>query len=96
MNGGVLSDARVFDVAKGVLIALRGCSIDEALAELVSVAERHRVGVLALARALVALATPRTPQLTDDAAAQAAVVAFGHLLAGERHGVVGSMPLPAQ
>lgn len=62
MNGGALSDARIFDVAKGVLIAVHGCSVDEALAELASVADCHRVGVLALARALVALAFHRIPR----------------------------------
>lgn len=79
MDCGVLSDARIFDVAKGVLIAVRGCSVEEALTELVSVAESHRVGVLALARALVGLASPSAALNSDDAATQAASAAFGGL-----------------
>ncbi|OBI99882.1 hypothetical protein A5646_19835 [Mycobacterium sp. 1245499.0] len=89
MNCGEYSDARIFDVAKGVLIAKLGCSLDEALAELVRVAERHHVGVLALARALVYLASPALQHDRDDDAAQAAIAEFGELFSAHRHRVAG-------
>lgn len=84
MNCGRISDVRIFDVAKGVLIGVRGCSLDEALAELVEVAERSHVGVLALSRALVDLASPSVNADSDDAALQAATAAFGDLLPARR------------
>lgn len=90
MNCGEYSDARIFDVAKGVLIAMQGCSLDEALTELVSVAERHQVGVLALARALVCLASPALQHDRDGAAAQAAIAEFGELFSAHRHHVAGT------
>ena len=40
---GVWSDARMFDVAKGVLVTARRCGLDEALTELVGTAERHHM-----------------------------------------------------
>ncbi|OBG24662.1 hypothetical protein A5764_09380 [Mycobacterium sp. 852002-51057_SCH5723018] len=79
-----MSDARIFDVAKGVLIATRGCGLDEALAELVGVAEGDQVGVFAVARALVSLATPGVTQERDAAAVDAATKAWGHLFAVHR------------
>lgn len=88
MNCGEYSDARIFDVAKGVLIAMQGCSLDEALTELVSVAERHQVG--ALARALVCLASPALQHDRDGAAAQAAIAEFGELFSAHRHHVAGT------
>lgn len=76
-DGGGMSDARMFDVAKGVLIATRGCTLDEALAELVEVAQRHRVGVFALARALVALASFDGGHRPDQGACDAAASTWG-------------------
>lgn len=81
MDMGVMSELRLFDVAKGVLIAIRGYSMGDALGELVEVAEQNGVGTLALARALVALAATDVPAQTDDAAAVAAETAWGLLFA---------------
>lgn len=76
-------------------IAARGCSSDEALAELIGVADRHHVGVLARARALVGLASPDAMQQNDDAAVNAAISAFDHLLPVRRRSPVGPAQLPA-
>lgn len=80
MDCGVMSDTRIFDVAKGVLIATRRCSVNDAFAELVAVAERHHLGALAVARALVGLASEGlTQDSTDEAAVAAAASAWGYL-----------------
>ena len=50
-------DSRVLHTAIGVLVGWRRCSTDAAFRELVSVSERHRVGIFALATALVSLAS---------------------------------------
>lgn len=50
------SDSRMLDVAKGVLVAARRCTVDEAFDELVATAKRYQVGVFALSVALVDLA----------------------------------------
>lgn len=74
------TDGRLLDVAKGVLVAVRGCSPDEAFTELAGISQRYRLGTLALARALVQLAegSAVTTGPTTDAAAQT----WGHLFAG--------------
>jgi AmiR/NasT family two-component response regulator len=48
--------ARILDTAEGVLIALRGCSLNQAFVEIVQTAKAHNVSTLSLADALVALA----------------------------------------
>lgn len=75
---GVWSDARMFDVAKGVLVAARRCGLDEALTELVGTAERHHMRVFAVSRALVALAAEDSGCGDPDATA-AARATWGHL-----------------
>jgi len=50
-------DSRVLHTAIGVLVGWRRCSTHAAFRELVSVSERHRVGIFALATALVSLAS---------------------------------------
>jgi len=50
-------DSRVLHTAIGVLVGWRRCSTNAAFRELVSVSERHRVGIFALATALVSLAS---------------------------------------
>jgi hypothetical protein len=76
--------ARVLDTAEGVLIALRGCSLNQAFVEIVQTAKAHNVSTLSLADALVALAQDQTSQDGDDAALVAARAAWGHLLARAR------------
>jgi AmiR/NasT family two-component response regulator len=48
--------ARILDSAEGVLIALRGCTLNQAFAEIVQTAKTDNVSTLSLADALVALA----------------------------------------
>jgi AmiR/NasT family two-component response regulator len=71
------TDARMLDRAEGVLIALRGCTINAAFQEIVSASKRHRVPTLGIAAALVALA--QDSPLDDDATA-AARYEWGSLL----------------
>lgn len=48
---------RVIDVATGILVALRGCSDQEAFGELVRVVHETGIGIGRLASGLVALAS---------------------------------------
>jgi ANTAR domain len=48
--------AGMLDRAEGVLVGLRGCTVDEAFDEILGAAKRHRVPTLDVARGLVALA----------------------------------------
>ncbi|MCV7280725.1 ANTAR domain-containing protein [Mycolicibacterium flavescens] len=52
VNWGV----RMLERAEGVVVALRRCRVEEAFAEIVDAAKRHRVPTLELAAALVGLA----------------------------------------
>jgi hypothetical protein len=64
---------------EGVLIALRGCGLNQAFVEIVQTAKAHDVSALSLADALVAIAqTPTSPDV-DDAASVAARALWGHL-----------------
>ena len=78
-NPEALSDLRVFDIAKGVLVGARRCTVDEAFAELVARAEQYQIGVFALSRALVAL-SERSHATAVDEVAMAAQSAWGPLL----------------
>jgi hypothetical protein len=78
--------ARILDTAEGVLIALRGCSLNEAFVEIVQTAKAHNVSTLSLADALVALAQDQGSQDGDDAAFVAARAAWGHLVEQSRAG----------
>ena len=69
--------ARVLDTAEGVLIALRGCSLNQAFVEIVRTAKAHNVSTLSLADALVALAQDQAPQDGEGAAFVAARAAWG-------------------
>ena len=71
--------ARILDTAEGVLIALRGCSLNQAFVEIVQAAKAHNVSTLSLADALVALTQNHRSQDGDDAALVAARAAWGHL-----------------
>ena len=70
---------RILDTAEGVLITLRGCSLNQAFVEIVQTAKAHNVSTLSLADALVALAQNQASQDGDDAALVAARAAWGHL-----------------
>jgi ANTAR domain len=72
--------ARILDTAEGVLIALRGCTLNQAFAEMVQTAKRHNVSTLSLADALVAIAQTQAFQNVDDADAAfvAARATWGH------------------
>ena len=72
--------ARILDTAEGVLIALRGCSLNQAFVEIVQTAKAHNVSTLSLADALVALTQNHGSQYGDDAAFLAARATWGHLL----------------
>jgi ANTAR domain len=58
--------ARILDTAEGVLIALRGCTRNQAFVEIVQTAKRHNVSTLSLADALVAIAQTQASQNVDD------------------------------
>ena len=60
--------ARILDTAEGVLIALRGCSLNQAFVEIVQTAKSHNVSTLSLADALVDMAQAQASQDVDDAA----------------------------
>jgi ANTAR domain len=72
--------ARILDTAEGVLIALRGCTLNQAFVEIVQTAKRHNVSTLSLADALVAIAQTRAVQTVDnaDGAFVAARATWGH------------------
>lgn len=72
--------ARILDTAEGVLVALRGCTLNQAFVEIVRTAKASNVSTLSLADALVALAQNQGPQSGNDAAFTAARAAWGHLL----------------
>ena len=71
---------RILDTAEGVLVALRGCSLNQAFVEIVQTAKSHNVSTLSLADALVAIAQTQASQDVDDAAFAAARATWGHLL----------------
>lgn len=72
-------DSRSLDVAKGILVALRGCSPDEAFAEIAGTSKNYGLGTLTLARALVQLAEGSVALVTGPAT-EAATQTWGHLV----------------
>jgi hypothetical protein len=78
--------ARVLDTAEGVLIALRGCTLNQAFVEIVQTAKAHDVSTVSLADALVALAQNQASRHGDDAAFVAARAAWGRLVDRSRSG----------
>ena len=71
--------ARILDTAEGVLIALRGCTLNEAFVEIVQTAKARSVSTLSLADALVALAQDQASQDGQDAAFDAAREVGAHV-----------------
>lgn len=69
------------DTAIGVLVALRGCTPDQAFRELVRVVQRTGIGIGSIARGLVDLAGGRSGSSADYAEA---FNAWGELLAHTR------------
>lgn len=76
-------DSRSLDIAKGVLVALRGCSPEQAFAELADVSQQNRLGTLTLARALVHLAHG-SAQPASGPATDVALQTWGQLIVGAR------------
>src|ERR1700746_119441 len=76
--------ARILDTAEGVLLALRGCSLNQAFVEIVQTAKAHNVSTLSLADALVALAQDQGSQDGPDPAFDARRATWGHLFAVAR------------
>ena len=72
--------ARILDTAEGVLLALRGCTLNQAFVEIVRTAKSHNVSTLSLADALVALAQTSSSHDIDDPAFVAARATWGDLL----------------
>jgi len=72
--------ARILDTAEGVLIALRGCTLNDAFVEIVQTAKAHNVSTMSLADALVALAQGQASPDGQDVAVGAARAAWAHLL----------------
>jgi flagellar biosynthesis component FlhA len=72
--------ARILDTAEGVLVALRGCTLNQAFVEIVQTAKRHNVSTLSLANALVAMAQTQGVPNVDNAAFAAAHATWGDFL----------------
>ena len=64
--------ARILDTAEGVLLTLRGCTLNQAFVEIVQSAKAHNLSTVSVADALVALAQDRASQDGQDAAFDAA------------------------
>ncbi|WAJ43580.1 ANTAR domain-containing protein [Mycobacterium sp. Aquia_216] len=71
LSPGRNPDSRVLDTAVGILVGWRRCGTYTAFRELISVSERHRVPIFALAGALVSLAS-RDGDVRGDTAAELA------------------------
>ena len=71
--------ARILDTAEGVLLALRGCTLNEAFVEIVRTAKSHNVSTFSLADALVAIAQNPSYHDTGDAAFVVARATWGGL-----------------
>lgn len=62
--------SRPLDMAKGILIALRGCGPDAAFDELVDTAHRHHIPLFAMSSALIAIASGAAEPYSPDSLAQ--------------------------
>jgi len=76
--------ARILGTPEGVLIAVRGCTLNQAFVEIVQTAKAHNVSTLSLADALVRLPQDQASQDGQDAASDAAGTTWGHLFAVAR------------
>jgi hypothetical protein len=87
--------ARILDTAEGVLIALRGCTLNQAFIEIAQTAKSHHVSTFSLADALVAIAQTPSCYDIDDVAFVAARATWGDLIDRARPRSAGS-PSPPQ
>ncbi|WP_246540992.1 ANTAR domain-containing protein [Mycobacterium spongiae] len=71
---------RRLGAAEGVLVALLGCTLDEAFTDIVHTAKRHNVAPMELADALVSIAEKNAPGDPDDPVVAAAYRAWGDRL----------------
>ena len=78
--------ARILDTAEGVLIALRGCSLNQAFVEIVQTAKAHDVSTVSLADALVALAQDQAPRMGKAPRSSPPVLRGGNLVGRIRPG----------
>ncbi|WP_102145506.1 ANTAR domain-containing protein [Mycobacterium hubeiense] len=78
------SGARILDTAEGVVIALRGCTLNQAFIEIVNTAKKHNVAPVNLADALVAIVQKQSTADLDADAVRAAQETWGALLDGHR------------
>ena len=74
------SGQRSLGAAEGVLVALRGCRLDDAFSDIVQTAKRHNVAPMELADALVAIAENDVTRELDDRVVAAVDQAWGTLL----------------
>ena len=82
-----VNSRKVIDVAIGVLVGLRGCSTDDAFAELVRVVHNTGVGIGSLASGLVALAVGGS-----SAGHSEAFAVWGELIGRNRLSPIASAP----
>jgi hypothetical protein len=76
-----LTSRPTIDLAKGVVMAARRCSADEAFAELRRLSSRHNVKIVRLSDAVVRLVQQRTDQLArSDADGSPEELVAAHLL----------------
>lgn len=73
---------RTLGAAEGVLVALCGCSLDDAFLELIAAAKNHNVDAMTLAATIVALAEDPSGYECDEAAVRAATIAWEPLVRG--------------
>lgn len=81
-------DARMLDVAKGIVVALRECSTEQAFTDIVQRAHQHRVGPIQLADALVAIAQNTSTSTLNGAAVTAAQAMWSELNHTDRTQIV--------
>jgi ANTAR domain len=79
LSPGRQEATRAIDTAVGILVGWRGFSTHSAFRELISVSERHRIPIFAVAEALVNLAG-RKAQTADGAAQRAAEREWGDVV----------------
>lgn len=80
-----MARARTLHLAEGILIGLRGCSPEQAIAELVRAGRDAGLSTYALARGLVAAASGGCDATVADPAAHVAQQHWGALFASASH-----------
>lgn len=85
---------RTLDTAKGIVVGLRRCGIDQAFNALVNYARQHQVGAICLADALIAIAQGAPTHYLDGHAVAAARAMWADLHATALIGEGISTPTP--